>query len=94
MAEAGHRRGWRRGERKLICGEHGSQEGVRKPFAEEAGHRRGCRGEPPRTPPAAGEVAHVFAELARTRVGTHIMMLELKIMHMNATVRLIAPSGM
>jgi hypothetical protein len=34
------------------------------PSAAGAGHRSGCRGETPRTPPAAGEIAHA---LGRTR---------------------------
>ena len=38
-----------------VCGKH---VGWRGPSAGEAGERGGCRGETPRTPPAAGEVAH------------------------------------
>jgi hypothetical protein len=40
-----------------FCGGNGKRGAWRNPSAAEAGKRRGCRGETPRTPPAAGEVA-------------------------------------
>jgi hypothetical protein len=52
-------------ERMLFCGGSGQSEGVERGASENdgcssaagAGKRWGCRGETPRTPPAAGEVA-------------------------------------
>jgi hypothetical protein len=56
------------------CGRSGGyRRGWRGTSAGEAGKRGGCRGETPRTPPAAGEVARALGRTSHMRSVAHAL---------------------